>query len=326
MSTNFIYISTAEEKIGVFDGFIVGRSFKSDYKLTDKMVSSSHFELKVKNGFLFIRDLGSHNGTFVNGEKIVPDKYLQLDKDDIIRVGKESIFVNAVPMSAGEITLPDITGQIQMAKEELESSFNELEKEQEAMSSEELLLVGQKKTRGLAGLRKIKKQIDDLIAKKEMLINARDNTDESKVEYNKTITELKNIDNFLLQKNIKGLSDIERRIEEISDENDAILNEMNIALKKIEELKIHVAGLKKCMSSNDKRENELKEYFSLCTQRDRLVLLAGDLDKKINSYNASDYDTKITELDSEILKWKQRLKSEQEEFGANFENSNKKKK
>ncbi len=223
--------------------------------------------------------------------------------------------------------------QANIAEHKLESSLNHLEDEdldelmpKEGNMSEELLLVGQKKTRGLASLRKIKKQINDLIDKKEALINARDNTNESKTEYNKTITELKSIDNFLLQKNIKGLSDIERKIEDISDENDTILNEVNIALKKIEELKIHVAGLKKCMSSNDKKEKELKEYFSLCTQRDRLVLLAGDLDKKINSYNDSDYNTKITQLDSEIMKWKEKLKSEQEDFGANFESPNKKKK
>ncbi|MBU4202412.1 MAG: FHA domain-containing protein [Acidobacteria bacterium] len=47
-----------------------GRSSSSDFVLHDDEISGTHAELHVRSEGYFIRDLGSSNGTFVNGEQV----------------------------------------------------------------------------------------------------------------------------------------------------------------------------------------------------------------------------------------------------------------
>lgn len=70
---------------------IYGRSrTKADIVLSDEKVSSIHIRFKVKDDKFFVVDLGSSNGTFVNGEEVVGTRELQ--QDDEIRLG-ETVFV-----------------------------------------------------------------------------------------------------------------------------------------------------------------------------------------------------------------------------------------
>ncbi|MHB0977498.1 MAG: FhaA domain-containing protein [Candidatus Aquicultorales bacterium] len=59
----------------------IGRSPENDIVLPDQSVSRRHAEIRVGEGGAFVRDLGSKNGTFVNGRKVAecPLK----DKDEI---------------------------------------------------------------------------------------------------------------------------------------------------------------------------------------------------------------------------------------------------
>src|SRR5215472_14466538 len=49
---------------------IVGRSSDLDMVLVEDMVSRKHARIAMQNDQIWIEDLGSTNGTFVNGEKI----------------------------------------------------------------------------------------------------------------------------------------------------------------------------------------------------------------------------------------------------------------
>src|SRR6266849_9009402 len=50
----------------------IGRSSVNDLPISDKMLSRQHARiLRDGNGSLMIEDLGSRNGTFVNGERLV---------------------------------------------------------------------------------------------------------------------------------------------------------------------------------------------------------------------------------------------------------------
>lgn len=63
----------------------IGRKEGNTVILTDKFVSGNHAKLLVKNNELFIEDLNSTNGVFVNGEKI-NDKF-KLRPNDKIKIG-----------------------------------------------------------------------------------------------------------------------------------------------------------------------------------------------------------------------------------------------
>lgn len=79
------------EEIGTFDvlqkGVLVGRDPKAvDVYITSSTVSKTHCKITPQEGWFFIEDLGSTNGTFVNNERI--DKK-QLSALDRVQLGKK---------------------------------------------------------------------------------------------------------------------------------------------------------------------------------------------------------------------------------------------
>jgi hypothetical protein len=63
---------------------VIGRSSDLDMVLVEDMVSRKHAKISTQNGQVIIQDLGSTNGTFVNGEKI---KRVRLREGDRILIG-----------------------------------------------------------------------------------------------------------------------------------------------------------------------------------------------------------------------------------------------
>lgn len=56
--------------------FVIGRSKSLDMVILSHGISREHAEIFMKSGRLYIRDLGSTNGTFVNNERISADTLL----------------------------------------------------------------------------------------------------------------------------------------------------------------------------------------------------------------------------------------------------------
>jgi hypothetical protein len=66
-------------------GITVGRSSDADVVIDDPYSSEFHFRVVVQDGAVIITDLGSTNGTYVNGRRItVPTA---LSKGDSIQIG-----------------------------------------------------------------------------------------------------------------------------------------------------------------------------------------------------------------------------------------------
>ena len=68
----------------------VGRSRESDIFLVDPSVSRNHALLDVREGNLVVRDAGSTNGTFVNGERV---QLRALRPGDRVAFGKTEMLV-----------------------------------------------------------------------------------------------------------------------------------------------------------------------------------------------------------------------------------------
>ncbi|MFT3837632.1 MAG: FHA domain-containing protein [Myxococcaceae bacterium] len=63
---------------------VIGRSSELDMVLVEDMVSRKHAKITITSGKITIEDLGSTNGTFVNGEKV---KSTRLKEGDRILIG-----------------------------------------------------------------------------------------------------------------------------------------------------------------------------------------------------------------------------------------------
>lgn len=69
------------------NGVIVGRDPNAvSVHITDNIVSKTHMKILPKGDQFYIVDLGSTNGTYVNGEKI---KEIQVNPDDVVQLGKK---------------------------------------------------------------------------------------------------------------------------------------------------------------------------------------------------------------------------------------------
>jgi pSer/pThr/pTyr-binding forkhead associated (FHA) protein len=65
---------------------VIGRSSEADVVVDNTAISRRHTALERRNGVYFLEDLGSLNGTMVNGKKI--DSCTQLFDDDVVEIGK----------------------------------------------------------------------------------------------------------------------------------------------------------------------------------------------------------------------------------------------
>jgi hypothetical protein len=86
---------------------IVGRSSELDMVLVEDMVSRKHAKISASGDQIVIQDLGSTNGTFVNGEKV---KKARLKEGDRILIGTSIIKLVAVDNSS-QLVSEDVARQ-----------------------------------------------------------------------------------------------------------------------------------------------------------------------------------------------------------------------
>lgn len=70
----------------VEDAVVVGRSSEADIVIEDPYASEFHMRLAAREGRLVLSDLGSTNGTYINGRRVTTP--VDLSRGDAIQIGK----------------------------------------------------------------------------------------------------------------------------------------------------------------------------------------------------------------------------------------------
>lgn len=77
------------------DVSLLGRDGSCDYVIEDDTVSRQHVRFRIEDGTFVAFDLGSGNGTFLNGEKI---QRAELQDGDVLKIGESLVlFKKASP-------------------------------------------------------------------------------------------------------------------------------------------------------------------------------------------------------------------------------------
>jgi two-component system, NtrC family, response regulator AtoC len=87
---------------------LIGRGEGADVALEDPDVSREHAQVVVAGTDVRVADLGSHNGTFVNGERVVSAR--PLFTGDVVTVGGSSLVFHASPRGSAALATPTALG------------------------------------------------------------------------------------------------------------------------------------------------------------------------------------------------------------------------
>jgi pSer/pThr/pTyr-binding forkhead associated (FHA) protein len=111
------------EEIDLFP-FVIGRGDDADIKILASGISRLHISVSLKEGSLWIEDLGSANGTFINDKKLSPKTPVICRPGDAIRLGlNNDILTFDLVEEKGpehhEVVLPPLPKHIPESKEPL---------------------------------------------------------------------------------------------------------------------------------------------------------------------------------------------------------------
>jgi len=76
----------------------IGRANDANVRLPDREISRRHCQLELRDGIPAIHDLGSTNGTYVNGRNITDSPVMPGDR---VQLGNMLVLVQYVPEAAG---------------------------------------------------------------------------------------------------------------------------------------------------------------------------------------------------------------------------------
>ena len=89
MEVRFVVVSPASQKrsVAVRLPILVGRSDEAKFRVQQDSVSRRHCEFFVKDDTVFVRDLGSTNGTLLDDEEIAASVATLVAPGTVVRVG-----------------------------------------------------------------------------------------------------------------------------------------------------------------------------------------------------------------------------------------------
>jgi hypothetical protein len=92
-------------------GTVIGRPWLAQHGLADTEVSTAHLRVDRRGGALRVADVGSRNGTWVNGQRLAPRDLTPLDDGAVLRLGR-TIFVHREDLLGSLEPAPPVGGLI----------------------------------------------------------------------------------------------------------------------------------------------------------------------------------------------------------------------
>jgi pSer/pThr/pTyr-binding forkhead associated (FHA) protein len=108
---------------------IIGRSSDCDIVLPERQISRFHVRIELETDGYVLRDLGSKNGTSVNGDKITEQAWLLHDGDEIVLAnvvhfafisGEATLPLDEASLSRGLLVINTATKNVQVGRKVLD--------------------------------------------------------------------------------------------------------------------------------------------------------------------------------------------------------------
>lgn len=113
--------------------FFIGRADDCHLRPKSDLVSRHHCAILIEDGYVGVRDFGSKNGTFVNGERVAGE--IELKKGDKLEVG-DLEFELRLAIAVGGEKKPKVTSVQEAAARTVETAKEEAAKESTAEQGE----------------------------------------------------------------------------------------------------------------------------------------------------------------------------------------------
>jgi predicted component of type VI protein secretion system len=89
--------------------FLIGRDPECQLRPASQAVSKQHCAILIRGESVFVKDFGSTNGTFVNGDQLPPDAEREIQAGDRLKLGPLDFTVQFAPGKPSDTTpLPDV--------------------------------------------------------------------------------------------------------------------------------------------------------------------------------------------------------------------------
>lgn len=88
------YLMFNQKKINLVAKMTIGRSSDCSIVIDNKLASRLHATIQKIRDAYFLKDEKSTNGTFLNGRRIPPEKYVKLNPGDKITVGATTLVMS----------------------------------------------------------------------------------------------------------------------------------------------------------------------------------------------------------------------------------------
>ena len=116
--------------------YIVGSGGSCHIQISRPEISSRHAQLVLKDNMLKVMDLGSSNGTQVDGEAIAPNELFEVAPGSVITIGRAEIIVKGLESEDLKMKAQELKDKAAVEKAEMKLGAKPAEKHSSAMSAE----------------------------------------------------------------------------------------------------------------------------------------------------------------------------------------------